>query len=115
MGQVIYEIKRNNSEIIRIDVSEFKGKNLINIRIWYQAQDYNNGELVYKPTQKGVTLDLSLFDELKTGIDKLAGYVEDLKKDEVPDQPDFSKEVEDIKDDDDEDEKDEKDDEKKSD
>ena len=35
MAVLIKDIQRNNNEIIRIEVSEFKGRELINIRIWY--------------------------------------------------------------------------------
>ena len=39
MGQIIADIERNNREIIRIEVSEFKGKELINLRIWFSHFD----------------------------------------------------------------------------
>lgn len=75
MSVLIKDIQKNNSEIIRIDVSEFKGKELINIRIWYQSID--NGNIVYKPTQKGVTLNISEFEELKDAVLKLGNYIKD--------------------------------------
>ncbi|MFC1670165.1 transcriptional coactivator p15/PC4 family protein [Spirochaetota bacterium] len=87
MAEVIYEIQKNNNEIIRIDVSEFKGRELINVRIWYQAQDFNSGEMIYKPTQKGITLDISKFDDLKTGVEKLENYLKDRQSGQTPEQP----------------------------
>ena len=84
---LIYDFNKNSQEKIRIEISELKGRDLINIRIWYQAQDYNTGEIIYKPTQKGVTLNVSQFEELKTGIEKLGNYIEDQQKGIVPDQP----------------------------
>ena len=80
MGQVIADIGKNSREIIRVEVSEFKGKELINLRIWYQT--YDGG---YKPTQKGITLDLSQYEELEKAIAKIGQYVEDRKKGLVPD------------------------------
>ena len=79
VGQVIADIGKNSREIIRVEVSEFKGRNLINLRIWYQT--YDGG---YKPTQKGVTLDLSQYGELKEAIAKIGQYVEDMNKGLVP-------------------------------
>ena len=61
MSVIIKDIQRNSSEIIRIEVSEFKGRELINVRIWYQTIDSRSGDVVYKPTQKGVTLNLTEF------------------------------------------------------
>ena len=87
MSVLIKDIQRNASEIIRIEVSEFKGKELINIRIWYVAARDNDGNEIYKPTQKGIALDITEFDELRKGIDKLSAYINDKKTGQVPDQP----------------------------
>lgn len=76
MSAIIKDIQKNNREIIRIEVSEFKGKELINIRIWYQAID-NDGNIVYNPTQKGITVSLSQYDELRDGIDRIGQYIKD--------------------------------------
>lgn len=88
MSILIKDIQRNASEIIRIEVSEFKGKELINIRIWYVAARDNEGNEIYKPTQKGIALDIAEFEELREGIDKLSVYINDKKIGKVPDQPD---------------------------
>ena len=87
MSVLIKDIQRNANEIIRIEVSEFKGKELINIRIWYVAARDSDGNEIYKPTQKGIALDIAEFDELRKSIDKLAAYINDRKSGIVPDQP----------------------------
>lgn len=87
MAVLIKDIQRNNNEIIRIEVSEFKGKELINLRIWYVAGRDMDGNDIYKPTQKGVALNISEFSELKEGIDKLEAYIRDKNSGNVPDQP----------------------------
>ena len=87
MSIIIRDIQRNSSEIIRIEVSEFKGRELINIRIWYQTIDSRSGDVVYKPTQKGVTLNITEFEHLKDGIDKLAVYIKDSQAGTTPEQP----------------------------
>lgn len=79
MSHIIKDIQRNNNEIIRIEVSEFKGNDLINLRIWFQAID-DKGEITYKPTQKGVTLNIAKYEELKEGILKLGEYINDKEK-----------------------------------
>lgn len=77
MGQIIADIERNEREIIRVEVSEFKGHELINMRIWYYHVE---GE--YRPTQKGFALDISKFNQLKDAVEKLENYIEDSKKDQ---------------------------------
>jgi hypothetical protein len=86
MSVIIKDIKKNNNEIIRVEVSEFKGRDLINIRIWYQTIDSASGDLIYKPTQKGVTLNIAEFEELKDGVDKLGNYIKDQLSGQKPEQ-----------------------------
>lgn len=74
MSTIIADIDRNEKEIIRIEVSEFKGKELINLRIWYYHQE---GE--YRPTQKGVALDISKYEQLKEAVDKIGEYLKEKK------------------------------------
>jgi hypothetical protein len=87
MSILIKDIQRNSSEIIRIEVSEFKGKELINIRIWYVAGRDMDGNDIYKPTQKGVALNISEFNELRDGVNKLEAYIKDKSGGTVPEQP----------------------------
>ncbi|MCB1174982.1 MAG: transcriptional coactivator p15/PC4 family protein [Leptospiraceae bacterium] len=61
---IIKDIDRGRGEIIRIEVSEFKGQHHLNIRIWYTDKD--SGE--FKPTQKGVTFRVDQYAELKEAI-----------------------------------------------
>lgn len=87
MPVLIKDIKRNNNEIIRVEVSEYKGKELINIRIWYVADRDSEGNDVYKPTQKGVALNISEFAALKEAVNKLEVYIKDKHQGTVPEQP----------------------------
>jgi hypothetical protein len=69
---IIYEFDRNSIEKVRILLEEFKGKKLIHIRIY---EDYKDGK-GYRPTTKGIAIDVSLTSELRKGIDKLFAKVE---------------------------------------
>ncbi len=91
MSVIIKDIKKNNNEIIRIEISEFKGRELINIRIWYQSIDAASGDIVYKPTPKGVTLNVSEFKELQDGVEKLGNYFQDQARGSGPEQPELEK------------------------
>lgn len=76
MSVIIKDIRRNDREVIRIEISEFKGRELINLRIWYQAID-ERGNVVYKPTQKGVALDVSNYAELLDGVERIGNFLKD--------------------------------------
>jgi hypothetical protein len=86
MGVTIKDIKKNNGEIIRVEVSEFQGREFINIRIWFANIDQNSGQIVFKPTQKGVALHISQFAELQDGINKLENYINDKNTGNIPKQ-----------------------------
>lgn len=57
------EIQKNTLEKIRIQRTNFNGHELIDIRVYYEAE---NGE--WKPSKKGITFSLSLANEVIKGI-----------------------------------------------
>jgi|TARA_Y100000114_G_C11710622_1_gene303267 hypothetical protein len=56
------EIKKNNTEIIRIKQSEFKGNKFIDCRVFYEK----DGE--YLPTKKGIAFSPSVTKKVVEGI-----------------------------------------------
>lgn len=69
---LIHEFNRNSVEKVRISLEDFKGKRLIHIRIY---EDYQDGK-GFRPTKRGVSIDVSLAKELRKGIDRLFAKVE---------------------------------------
>ena len=49
------QIRKNKSEVIRIQLKEYEGHKLVDIRVWYEDE---NGE--YKPTKKGISFNRHL-------------------------------------------------------
>lgn len=72
MNEIIGEMEKGWNEKIIFSISEFKGKNYANIRIYYEDDE---GE--WKPTKKGVTVSLDTFNEFKENIEKLESYLKD--------------------------------------
>ena len=68
MADIVGEMEKGWNEKILFSVSEFKGKNYADIRVYYEDDE---GE--WKPTKKGVTVTLDAFEEFK-------GLVLDLEK-----------------------------------
>ena len=56
------EIKKNNTDIIRIKQSEFKGNKFIDCRVFYEK----DGE--YLPTKKGIAFSPSVTKKVVEGI-----------------------------------------------
>ena len=61
------EIQKNSTERIRIQRTEYKGKDLIDLRVFYQ--DKRTGE--WKPSPKGITFSSGLLGEVIQGLDEL--------------------------------------------
>lgn len=62
MQKLIKSIEKNAKEDIRLELCEFKGHNLLNLRIFFKAHDG------IFPTKKGITLNLSLIPEILEGL-----------------------------------------------
>ncbi len=64
MDKTIATFKKNKFQEIRVGIREFKGNDLVDIRIWTMTQGAE--EMV--PTAKGVSINVSLFPELRKAI-----------------------------------------------
>lgn len=64
-AEIIYEWEKNKREKVRVSLSEYKGKKLLDIRVWYL--DENNQ---YSPGKKGISLGLEQLPFLEEAIAK---------------------------------------------
>lgn len=65
--KIIHEFQKNSAERVRISFITYKGKKLVNLRIYYNAADKGED---WRPSPKGLTLRRELIPELKQAIDK---------------------------------------------
>jgi len=70
MNEIVGEMEKGWNEKIIFSITEFKGKNYANIRIYYEDDE---GE--WKPTKKGVTVSLDTFREFKENIENLESFL----------------------------------------
>ncbi len=66
MNKLIKTIKKNTLDEIRVELSEYRGHNLIAIRVY---SDFGDGE-EKKPTKKGLTCNVSLIPVLREALEK---------------------------------------------
>ena len=69
--EVTGEMEKGWNEKIVFGVSEFRGKNYANIRIYYEDDE---GE--WKPTKKGISVNLEDFIEFKQRVEELDGFLQ---------------------------------------
>ena len=67
MISVATVIEKNKREQIRIEVNEFRGQDLVDIRVYYQDQD--SGE--WKPSKKGIAFRVELLPEVIEALQAL--------------------------------------------
>lgn len=61
---VIHEFRKNSRSKIIIELEEFKGKKIIDIRVWFLSGTNNE----WKRTKKGIAMDVRHLGELSKGI-----------------------------------------------
>ena len=75
MQKVVKTIQKNKFQEVRVSISEFKGNDLIDIRVWNSVKDSDEKS----PTAKGVSLNVSLYPELKEAVLALEQELKDNK------------------------------------
>lgn len=70
MSEFVTEMERGWNEKIVFSLSEFKGKNYADIRIYYEDDE---GE--WKPTKKGITVSLDRFSEFLEHVGELEKFL----------------------------------------
>lgn len=64
MKQIICDIPKNAREVIRVELDEYEGHQLVAARIWYS----DDGGL--KPTRKGLSVSVKHLTALREAIEK---------------------------------------------
>ena len=70
MSEIVAEMEKGLNEKIVFSLSEFKGKNYADVRVYYE-----NDEGEWKPTRKGVTVAVDRFSEFKEHVSSLEEFL----------------------------------------
>ena len=60
MKQVIATIPKNASEVVKVELTEFNGHDLVGIRVWTKDTD--------RPTQKGITVTVAMLPAILAAL-----------------------------------------------
>jgi hypothetical protein len=78
MNSIIHEFQKNSSEKVVAAFTEYKGKKLFDLRVYYNAGNERLPD--WKFTKKGISVLRDLIPELKEAMDKaLEEYEKTLK------------------------------------
>lgn len=75
---LIYKITKNALEEIRIETTEYQGKEYLSVRVWFDASRGLDND--WRPSQKGITLSVDLVEDLQKGINKATYEIIQKKK-----------------------------------
>jgi hypothetical protein len=64
--RIVHTFQKNALEEIRASIRHYRGKEYIDLRVYYQADD---GE--YRPSKKGITVSPDLFREVEEAVKKV--------------------------------------------
>lgn len=76
MEKTVAIIQKNRVQEIKFELKEFKGHNIIDIRIWNSVPDSDEK----RPTTKGVTMNVELLPQLKEAVALLEKELKELSK-----------------------------------
>jgi predicted phosphoadenosine phosphosulfate sulfurtransferase len=66
MDEVIAQFEKNATEVVRVSLTEYRGRQLIDLRVYY-----SDDEGQYRPTKKGVSLAVGLYGDFKKALHSL--------------------------------------------
>jgi len=73
-NRLIDQFHKNSSELIEVNISEWKCQKYIDIRIWYLPNPAEPGS--EQATKKGITLNLELLPKLMSALEKAKKVLE---------------------------------------
>ena len=76
-NELVYEFQKNANERVRAEFCEYKGRDFLSLRVYFQA---DTPDEEWRPTQKGITLSQDQIPELKKAIDKVYEKWRERKK-----------------------------------
>ena len=75
MDKTVASFQKNKFQQIHVGIREFKGNDLVDIRVWTQVQ--GNDHMV--ATTKGVSINVHLLPELKKALDDVEKILKEEK------------------------------------
>ena len=72
-GEVYAVIEKSPDQCIVVQRKEFKGHDLVDVRIFYAADADDEMEIEWRPTKKGIAINVEQLDDVIEGLQKIRG------------------------------------------
>jgi len=63
MDELIAQFEKNATEVVRVSLTEYRGRKLLDVRVYY-----SDDEGQYRPTKKGVSLSVEVYPDFKRAL-----------------------------------------------
>ena len=63
MDELIAQFEKNATEVVRVSLTEYRGRKLVDVRVYY-----SDDEGQYYPTKKGVSLSVDVYPDFKRAL-----------------------------------------------
>jgi hypothetical protein len=63
MDELIAQFEKNATEVVRVSLTEYRGRKLVDVRVYY-----SDDEGQYHPTKKGVSLSVDVYPDFKRAL-----------------------------------------------
>lgn len=63
MDELIAQFEKNATEVVRVSLTEYHGRKLVDVRVYY-----SDDAGAYRPTRKGISLSVDVYPELKRAL-----------------------------------------------
>ena len=63
MDELIAQFEKNATEVVRVSLTEYRGRKLVDMRVYY-----SDDEGQYRPTKKGVSLSVDVYPDFKRAL-----------------------------------------------
>jgi hypothetical protein len=63
MDELIAQFEKNATEVVRVSLTEYRGRKLVDVRVYY-----SDDEGQYRPTKKGVSLSVEVYPDFKRAL-----------------------------------------------
>lgn len=74
MDELIAQFEKNATEVVRVSLTEFRGRQLVDMRVCYL-----DDEGAYRPTRKGISLAVEGYLEFRNAVARLDKVLLDRK------------------------------------
>ena len=70
-GEVYAVVEKSPDQVIVVQRKEFKGHDLVDVRLFFASESDDEMEIEWRPTRKGIAINVEQLDDVIEGLQKV--------------------------------------------